>query len=530
LKKYIGLTLLLLFTVMRANSMAVQITVGSGNAEPGQTVSLPITVDVPGEIAGAAFTLTYDKTRLTLNSVTSTFFDTFTHQWNSLSPIPNPLPPATVTVDGQTYDQPLVKNPVSVGMSIAAARCKAGAVGTTLFTLTFAVGGSVAAGPLPVRIIPTVLNNMNAGYPVGGEAVPILIGALENQQNLASAYPVLPSTLVSGTVNVIPHVIVDSDGDGIDDGWEMAIFGDLTTANATSDFDRDGYSDLQEYLNITDGLFDPSGNPYDLTIRNAPGGRGYQPPAARVNFNGDAKTDILLRNIATGVNLVWFMDGVMRTGTASLPAASKLAWTIGGVDDFNGDGKPDILWRRLDTGANAIWFMDGTTCSGTVSLLAETDTNWIIAGTGDFNGDGKPDILWRNASTGANSIWFMNGTIRTGTASLQTSKTVWTIGGVGDFNGDGKPDILWRRPDTGANAVWFMDGTTCTGTASLPTTSILAWTIGGVGDFNGDGKPDILWRRSDTGKNAVWFMDGTKYVGTASLPAETDLNWKIVNH
>jgi len=46
-------------------------------------------------------------------------------------------------------------------------------------------------------------------------------------------------------------VLADTDGDGIDDAWEMTWFGNLTTANATSDFDHDGITDLQEYLNGT---------------------------------------------------------------------------------------------------------------------------------------------------------------------------------------------------------------------------------------------------------------------------------------
>lgn len=45
---------------------------------------------------------------------------------------------------------------------------------------------------------------------------------------------------------------VDSDGDGIADAWELQHFGNLTTANAKSDFDGDGFTDLQEYLAGTD--------------------------------------------------------------------------------------------------------------------------------------------------------------------------------------------------------------------------------------------------------------------------------------
>ena len=44
----------------------------------------------------------------------------------------------------------------------------------------------------------------------------------------------------------------DTNGNGIADAWELLNFGNLTTATATSDFDRDGISDLQEYLEGTD--------------------------------------------------------------------------------------------------------------------------------------------------------------------------------------------------------------------------------------------------------------------------------------
>ena len=40
----------------------------------------------------------------------------------------------------------------------------------------------------------------------------------------------------------------DTDGDGIADWWENLYFGNLTTANATSDYDSDGVSDLNEFL------------------------------------------------------------------------------------------------------------------------------------------------------------------------------------------------------------------------------------------------------------------------------------------
>ncbi|HEX5398711.1 MAG TPA: hypothetical protein VFY06_06655 [Verrucomicrobiae bacterium] len=58
--------------------------------------------------------------------------------------------------------------------------------------------------------------------------------------SLSNAYADLQTdTIAPGT---------DTDGDGIPDAWELQEFGNLTTANATSDFDGDGVSDRNEYL------------------------------------------------------------------------------------------------------------------------------------------------------------------------------------------------------------------------------------------------------------------------------------------
>ena len=43
----------------------------------------------------------------------------------------------------------------------------------------------------------------------------------------------------------------DSDGDGIADSFERFYFSSLTTANASTDFDKDGVSDLDEYRAMT---------------------------------------------------------------------------------------------------------------------------------------------------------------------------------------------------------------------------------------------------------------------------------------
>jgi len=63
----------------------------------------------------------------------------------------------------------------------------------------------------------------------------------------------------------------DSDGDGIPDAWEQLKFGNLTTANSTSDRDGDGFSDLGEYLADTDPT-DPDSNLRITAYSPDPGG------------------------------------------------------------------------------------------------------------------------------------------------------------------------------------------------------------------------------------------------------------------
>ena len=45
--------------------------------------------------------------------------------------------------------------------------------------------------------------------------------------------------------------VSDSDGDGMDDTWEITYFGDTTSRDGTGDFDNDSLTDLQEFQNTT---------------------------------------------------------------------------------------------------------------------------------------------------------------------------------------------------------------------------------------------------------------------------------------
>ncbi|MCC7373045.1 MAG: VCBS repeat-containing protein [Verrucomicrobiales bacterium] len=147
-------------------------------------------------------------------------------------------------------------------------------------------------------------------------------------------------------------------------------------------------------------------------------------PMATGDFNADGKQDLIWRYSPTGRVIVWYMDGATRTGTANLwpaTAAGDSLWVPVATADLNADGKTDILWRNSSTGRVIVWMMNGVTRTSTVTLWAASaagDSLWVPMATGDFNADGKPDILWRNSSTGRVIVWYLNGTTTTSTATV----------------------------------------------------------------------------------------------------------------
>ncbi|MCW5205459.1 hypothetical protein VU08_00795 [Desulfobulbus sp. F5] len=120
-----------------------------------------------------------------------------------------------------------------------------------------------------------VVNSLSGGYDlVIGEKFLIFIGVVEGEKDMSKAFPALPVALNSGVI-VVRNGSVDAEQDGIDDTWERSMFGNLDVANAFTDWDRDGYSDVQEYLNQLAGETDPKGKVYNPKEKNAAGGTGY---------------------------------------------------------------------------------------------------------------------------------------------------------------------------------------------------------------------------------------------------------------
>jgi hypothetical protein len=261
-------------------------------------------------------------------------------------------------------------------------------------------------------------------------------------------------------------------------------------------------------------------------------------PAASFN---DSHPDLVWRNVSTGQNKFWLMDGLNQIATPSFSPSgadflSDANWEIRAVGDMNGDGKPDVIWQNAQSGQIAPWLFDGTTRIATPNFSPgyETDLAWKIMGAADMNRDGYTDLVWQHHTSGQIRIWHMNGVTRLNSVTLANGvgNSAWEIAGLADMNGDQWPDLVWRDYAGGSNAVWMMQDSSIQATPYLSPQYVTDtnYRIVGVADIDGNGKPDLVWRHGTNGNLAVWFMDGVTAVSYNYLnPSyETDLNWRIV--
>src|SRR3989475_5012538 len=248
---------------------------------------------------------------------------------------------------------------------------------------------------------------------------------------------------------------------------------------APMDFDGDCKSDVlwrnsatgEDYLWLMNGRTIATGG-YLRTVAD---------PAWQIvgtgDFDGDGKADILWRNAVTGQNYIYLMNGLTIASEGSVNVVDPVSgWQVQGIGDFDGDGRDDVLWRNLATGENYIWLMNGWTIASGGLIRTVADQAWQVKGIGDFDGDGKADILWRNSSTGENYLYVMNGLSIASEGYLRTvADQAWQVKGIGDFDGDGKADILWRNTVTGEDYAYFMNGSAIASEGFLNTAADLYW-------------------------------------------------------
>jgi len=248
------------------------------------------------------------------------------------------------------------------------------------------------------------------------------------------------------------------------------------------------------------------------------------------DFNGDQNVDILLKNAAGSLYVLFGKDDGMSyatTPTRIYKESNPATYSVVGTGDFNNDTHCDIL---LKNAAGSLYVLygkaDGMSYATTPTRIYKESSpaTYTVVGTGDFNGDMNCDILLKNAAGSLYVLFGKDDGVSYATTATRIYKestpATYTVVGTGDFNGDGNDDVLLKNA-AGSLYVLFgkADGVAYATTAtriykeSVPAT----YSVVGTGDYNGDGNTDILLKNA-AGSLYVLFGkdDGVSYATTAT--------------
>lgn len=226
----------------------------------------------------------------------------------------------------------------------------------------------------------------------------------------------------------------------------------------------------------------------------------YDEIVATPDVTGDAHSDILVRNAASGVTSIRPGNGAGKFGNPVTNQQNMVGFDqIAAVGNFNRRAGNDFVARDPKTGYLHLYRgVDGGKLRR--ALLSKHWQGYdLTAGTGDVNGDGIPDLYSRDR---AGNLWFHAGSGRT---DLKAPVKVASgfdqydaITGFGDVNGDGIGDLYARRASNHKAYVFpgRRDGSLGHWLGSFG--KVGTRTNLSVANVVGTREPDVIARKGDT--------------------------------
>jgi len=246
---------------------------------------------------------------------------------------------------------------------------------------------------------------------------------------------------------------------------------------------------------------------------------------AASDFDGDGRSDLLLRHAANAWLAYWTMDGPRPAGYSRLfeLSAAQSRYDLTATADFSGDGRADLLLTDSTCCGSSEPLMriaDGS--GGFTETRLERMTSFL--GTGDVDGDGKADILLLTGSNLKLGYWIMDGAVPVRKAANLPMPLGYLLVATGDFNGDGRVDLLWKATNNRKMVMSIGDGQTFATVAVRDHAA--GWEPWGAGDVDGDGRSDVLMVHPASRWFAYWTMDGAtpvRYSPVFPLPGGESL-------
>lgn len=196
------------------------------------------------------------------------------------------------------------------------------------------------------------------------------------------AYTVAVTNGSGTTTSTAAMLYIDSDGDGLPDSWEIANFGNLAQ-NALGDFDGDGVSNLDEFLQSTNPTSNASYR-VRLTVLTAGGGAVTVSPAKTNYALGETVT-------LTAVPMTpysfdhWSGDLATTNSTATLTLSANK--TVTAVFSYAPVPAGLIAWWRGEADASDLFAShNGTFYSGNTPVSPTVTPAGLVGGALSFDG------------------------------------------------------------------------------------------------------------------------------------------------
>ena len=311
----------------------------------------------------------------------------------------------------------------------------------------------------------------------------------------------------SGSVTSAPTALMlDRDGDGLPDSWEMAYFGNLNQTT-TGDFDGDGVSNRDEFLDGTNPADNASAR-FRLTVLSD-GGQVTVIPS-RFSFTNGEMVTLTATAFAPDHFHGWTGDTITTSNPLTLPMTTNktvfahfgsddIAWTnlAGGDWNIASNWKPNFvpgandnvfitenvtvtLNSAAECGSLTLGSLGSSpTLSGTGTLTLHRTSFW----TGGTMGGGVRTVIEAGATlnlsggthtssggssiTGAGHLTVSGGTATLG-GSVNLSGTLIISGGTANFDGTSAV----------TPAVLTLSGGTLGGSQVVTVCSVMNWTGG----------------------------------------------------